>query len=414
MQLHPNNSGKYGREKIEKILKKGVIGMGDKNGSQLDEFKDEMQVGDIVLIRSRGPFALVKVTGEYKDNDIEEEDDDVEDPLFWFDIIREVEVLSMEGDKFRAEYKRNWMEKDDGYQINSRLILQMVNDWPFIKFWYEQLNENIKRMIDILEYKKQIILQGPPGTGKTRCAIQIAEELVRDNQGEYKIIQFHPSYSYEDFVRGIVAEVGKDGNLSYRVENKILAEFAQKAIDNKDKKYVLIIDEINRANLPSVFGELIYALEYRGKNITSMYKYQENRDIMLPENLFIIGTMNTADRSVGHIDYAIRRRFTFVNLKPDESVIKDDQARKLFNEIKDKIFSEQYLSPEFHVDDVMIGHSYFLLNENSKDKEKELRMKLDYEIKPLLMEYVKDGIFLNSKKILEEITNLKVSENTND
>ncbi|GAB4200979.1 MAG: hypothetical protein Fur0023_04880 [Bacteroidia bacterium] len=80
MQLHPNNSGKYGREKIEKILKKGVIGMGDENGSQSDNFKDKMQIGDIVLIRSRGPFALVKVTGEYKDNDIEG-DDDVEGPL---------------------------------------------------------------------------------------------------------------------------------------------------------------------------------------------------------------------------------------------------------------------------------------------------------------------------------------------
>ena len=150
-------------------------------------------------------------------------------------------------------------------------------------------------------------------------------------KGEYKILQFHPAYSYEDFVRGITAETNKNGQVEYKVVNKILADFAQKALDNRSAKYILIIDEINRANLPAVLGELIYALEYRydesnidETTVESMYalkldKEDEEGDktLKLPTNLYIIGTMNTADRSVGHIDYAIRRRFAFVEVLPE-------------------------------------------------------------------------------------------------
>jgi 5-methylcytosine-specific restriction protein B len=148
--------------------------------------------------------------------------------------------------------------------------------------------------------------------------MEIAKEMAPDN---YKLIQFHPAYTYEDFVRGIVATTGSNGNINYDVKNKVLAEMAENAKNNPDNSFVLIIDEINRANLSSVLGELIYALEYRGEVVESMYEYEESREIVLPENLYIIGTMNTADRSVGHIDYAIRRRFAFVDVNTDESVI---------------------------------------------------------------------------------------------
>ena len=176
--------------------------------------------------------------------------------------------------------------------------------------------------------------------------------------------------------------------LAYNVENKILAEFAQKAIDNPNGNYVLIIDEINRANLPAVLGELIYALEYRSEPVTSVYEYEGEREIILPRNLFIIGTMNTADRSVGHIDYAIRRRFAFVDVLPDATVIENDKAKTLFSTIK-TLFTNDFLSPDFKAKDVMIGHSYFLV----KDDE-DLKIKLEFEIKPILREYLKDGIFL--------------------
>lgn len=228
---------------------------------------------------------------------------------------------------------------------------------------------------------------------KTGEDINHTNQLIA--QGEFQIIQFHPAYSYEDFVRGIIAETTERGNVTYKVENKILAEFAQKAKDNPNGNYVLIIDEINRANLPSVLGELIYALEYRNEPVTSMYEFENERNIILPKNLFIIGTMNTADRSVGHIDYAIRRRFAFVDILPDESVIANEKARQLFNNVK-SLFSDEFLSPDFKPKDVMIGHSYFLTNDDN-----ELKIKLEFEIKPILREYLKDGIFFEiaSEKI---------------
>ncbi len=224
--------------------------------------------------------------------------------------------------------------------------------------------------------------------------LKSGEELTQTKEvltrGEYEIIQFHPAYTYEDFVRGIVAKTNDSGDISYEVENKTLAKFAKKATENPNGNYVLIIDEINRANLPAVLGELIYALEYRDDDsIKSMYEYNDERNIKLPSNLYIIGTMNTADRSVGHIDYAIRRRFAFVDILPDATVITNDKAKKLFAKVAN-LFSFEYLSPDFHKNDVQIGHSYFIV-----DDESELRTKWLYEIKPILNEYIKDGILLN-------------------
>jgi len=252
------------------------------------------------------------------------------------------------------------------------------------------------------------------------------------SEGESKIIQFHPAYTYEDFVRGITAKTNKDGYVHYKVENKILAQFAQKAEDNPSANFVLIIDEINRANLPSVLGELIYALEYRydkenpiGTTVESMYSLEgddmevsEAKELRLPGNLYIIGTMNTADRSVGHIDYAIRRRFAFVDVLPKLIPELTDKGKELFyqvallfcKEFKDNIKNlepSEHLAPDFNPTDVMPGHSYFLIQERERVElqlpdEEILKLKLDYEIKPILREYRKDGILLESANELIE------------
>lgn len=248
-------------------------------------------------------------------------------------------------------------------------------------------------------------------------------------KGEFKTIQFHPAYSYEDFVRGIVAKTSTKGHIVYEVENKVLIQFAEKALDNPSANYVLIIDEINRANLPAVLGELIYALEYRydpestkENSVDSMYTLKADDDdeigsrkIRLPKNLFIIGTMNTADRSVGHIDYAIRRRFAFVNIPPSNNVINEvvsendgirDKAQKLYSKVE-KLFTKEYLSEDFNAEQVQLGHSYFLVQTLA-----ELDLKLEFEIQPLLKEYLNDGIFKTIKNadgkntIAEEINNL--------
>ena len=624
MQLHPNDKSAFNRTEIKNLLiSKKVIGLGkkwDNDRGQPQKFSTVMQVGDIILIRSEGPLALVKVIGQCYENT---------DDSIWFDLIRDVEILSLDGNIYKNQYKAVFSSSwNDSLYLST--TIEVANSSKFIKFWYQDIFGKIEmdNAINLLSSKHQIVLQGPPGTGKTRLAKLIAEKLIqpsvigspeeivdkllrefdsssnqviavreqhrniltefleqfpkeqlnqlsldqyctgtgeRNNfcwwierglqplgyyfpgssrtyqiywkkstqeyskhgfikdytdddaamkevaqkisnlvnqknlkeaakyfgdsfmlkilntyypteyfpinsekmidhalkifkvdysalnlfeknkrlyeiyinkkekfkldmtpfefsnllsstfnlkegkditernevisQGEYQIVQFHPAYSYEDFVRGIVAETDDNGNISYKVENKVLAKFAKKAQDNPNGKYVLIIDEINRANLPSVLGELIYALEYRGEAVTTMYEFEGERQIVLPKNLYIIGTMNTADRSVGHIDYAIRRRFAFVSVLPDEKIIENEQALNIFKEVV-RLF-EEHLSADFQKEDVIIGHSYFIV----KDKA-ELAIKLEYEIKPILKEYLKDGILTESAST--SIENLKV------
>lgn len=426
------------------------------------------------------------------------------------------------------------------------------------KYSQQEIMKNV--YVDLLTYKKQIILQGPPGTGKTREAKLIAKEMlglqdVKDlaNNDQFKLIQFHPSFTYEDFVRGIVSKPNPEGEgIIYEAENKTLAAFAEAALVNykeatqkisvspvadvfeafienvKDemaldinhkypitdavylfaadetrfkykgdnwvahqkglnmkfselkqiieanvterqaikkmtaleeltrqhatyflkvverfyefrtnyktegknakavalKNYVLVIDEINRANLSSVLGELIYALEYRGEEVESMYEVDGSQKLILPPNLYIIGTMNTADRSVGHIDYAIKRRFAFVDVLPkviensDEIIFNKELFEKIsrlfitnFEEYrlnsKVKLQRAKTLSPEFRPEDIWLGHSYFI-QKKEKDENgneilipKDFALRLDYEIKPILHEYVKDGVLIGSVTITD-------------
>ncbi len=493
--------------------------------------------------------------------------------------------------------------------------------------------------LEILQYKKQIILQGPPGTGKTRLAKKIVNdllinieffknklqsafefipvnfdreykpliiksisndiihfngtssipafsftisdtyecyisgewenntyteypeyakralvrhlfhnEIIKVYQNQFKLIQFHPSYTYEDFVRGIEARANPNGEgILYEAQNKTLGKFARQALDNyldskkdvqtisketklkeffdlfiehindeieklngyypltnsvglittddekafryrgkndgwlkngnrmlftdilqsykdgnierqdikknlnisglarqhasyfvrvlnlfkdylkennlqvdvneysdriTEKPFILIIDEINRANLSSVLGELIYALEYRGETVESMYDV-DGKELILPPNLYIIGTMNTADRSVGHIDYAIRRRFAFIDILPKDLsadvTIKFDS--ELFISIKNLFTSDDYktrstyLSNEFEPKDVALGHSYFI---DKSDEGGSMAIRLEYEIKPILFEYIKDGILIG-EDIKEKINSLQAS-----
>lgn len=268
----------------------------------------------------------------------------------------------------------------------------------------KEADDMIKNITALLEFKKQIILQGAPGTGKTYTAKKIAEAMGCG----YEIIQFHPSYTYEDFVRGIVSKTSENGNVSYEVEDKILVNAVKKA--EEKEKYVLIIDEINRANLPSVLGELLYALEYRGEAVICPYKKDKEDDgkIIIPKNLYIIGTMNTADRSIGNIDYAVRRRFAFYTVKANEEYIKDDYSKKVFKYIKNEII-EKHLSEEYYIDDIMIGHSYFIFSDEAYSDEdlayKYMNFSLQYNIIPLLEEYYKDGILIDkeNEKVMEKI-----------
>ena len=241
-----------------------------------------------------------------------------------------------------------------------------------------------------LQKQRQIILYGPPGTGKTRMAKMIAKKLIdaKDlDKEQIKLVQFHPAYSYEDFVEGI--EMKEDGTFS--PEEKMFRKIAKTAKNDRDNKYVLIIDEINRAKISSVFGELLYGMEYR--NIEIDMGIMPDNPLMIPDNLYIIGTMNTADRSLSSMDYALRRRFAFIPVYALPKYIKCDKLKEegkkfwcsIFKKVKNDIENNTILGIDYK--DICPGMSYFI----SKDT-KEMQYKIQFELFPLLEEYARNGM----------------------
>ncbi len=172
----------------------------------------------------------------------------------------------------------------------------------------------IDRVLRSLDRKQQIILYGPPGTGKTYLANQIAKYLLSNTPGTVELVQFHPAYTYEDFIQGLRPQSDPDGNLTYRLVPGRFLEFCDRARQTPDAPCILIIDEINRANLSSVFGELFYLLEYRDQTIQLA---ASGTPFSIPNNVRIMGTMNTADRAIALVDHALRRRFAFIELQPN-------------------------------------------------------------------------------------------------
>lgn len=573
----------------------------------------------------------------------------------WHDIILLIKAI-IDGETNLNNYLKPLIFRWDGNKHTDRLRVSLSWHFGSRAILYHLINNISKKKItlfkelmkqkhiDLLNYKKQVILQGPPGTGKTRLAKELAHtkcgitvefikanlnvgdkienvsgekdyytvteigastialmseratqdwkptfaEIIKkynklisgedvksinglnpyelavarhllkkrnlsDKDDQIKVIQFHPSYTYEDFVRGIISKTSDKGVI-YEVQNKILADFAKRAMDNyrlsksdnseaiidkwveeafseykldieqrveqkimtlsgsigifevqndcfrygidwqvpsrinfsdfktlikaviegrlkigapvpidisvhahyrntyyssllndffsnhrfeqeivkvEEKNYVLIIDEINRANLSAVLGELIYALEYRGETVESMYKIEGSNKLILPPNLFIIGTMNTADRSVSQIDYAIRRRFAFLDILPEDlsEQMPEDFKSDLFKQVAElfvktydstidyskakQIEKSNYLSDEFNPKEVWLGHSYFIQHHEKDQNDEKIHsfdfdLRLEYEIKPILREYVKDGIL--KQTALAYIENLSCSE----
>ena len=177
----------------------------------------------------------------------------------------------------------------------------------------------LKEIESLLKEKKQVIFQGPPGTGKTFVAQKLAERLAGSKE-RVTLVQFHPSYAYEDFVQGYRPSLLK-GQPGFELKDGPLLTAAEQARGMPEEDHFLVIDEINRGNLAKVFGELYFLLEYRDQKMRLLY--QTDKEFSLPENLYILGTMNTADRSIALVDLALRRRFYFVEFHPDDEPIKD-------------------------------------------------------------------------------------------
>ena len=180
----------------------------------------------------------------------------------------------------------------------------------------------LEEICALLDDKQQVIFQGPPGTGKTYVAQVLAEHLA-ESESRVTIVQFHPSYAYEDFVRGFRPQSTDSGHVGFTLQDGPLLHAAQKARDEPGAKHFLLVDEINRGNIAKVFGELYFLLEYRDKEISLLYQREAGETFALPDNLFFIGTMNTADRSIALVDLALRRRFYFIEFHPDKEPVRD-------------------------------------------------------------------------------------------
>ena len=247
-----------------------------------------------------------------------------------------------------------------------------------------------------------MILYGPPGTGKTYLARELAKELAPDESCR-ALVQFHPSTSYEDFFEGYrPVGTGDDGGIRFELTPGPLARMAQRAQNAPpDQRHVMIIDEINRGNLPRVLGELLFLLEYRDESVQTLYRPEE--PFALPENLWFIGTMNTADRSIALVDAALRRRFHFVPFFPDSGPMSGLLDRWLEREdepawvghLVDAVNGE--LKVVLEGSHLLLGPSHFMkeYGDSPDEQHERLRRIWEYNIEP----FIEDQFFGDPDRI---------------
>ncbi len=248
---------------------------------------------------------------------------------------------------------------------------------------------DVKRLLDD---KGQVIFYGPPGTGKTYIALRLAKALAGSEEA-VRLIQFHPSYSYEDFVEGYRPRQLPNGQPGFELVDGSLRKMAKIAEANPSVTHYLIIDEVNRGNIAKVFGELYFLLEYRTEDAELQYSGHPFR---IPENLRIIGTMNTADRSIALLDAALRRRFHFVLLSPHRPPVKGLLKRWLRKNAPDMVWVAEVVDQVNKDLDVhmAIGPSHFLRKDLS---EEDVKLIWRHSILP----YLEENFFGEPDKVKE-------------
>ena len=428
-----------------KFLK--FINYNEYNATQVNLITKGITEHDIVLLVDKNRAQYVGVAnGEYEYMKNEKFKHHI--PMTWYNINKENQfTISGKITKIinRVNKARN--------QVNIELALE--NGEKIVRSATEKLINPLKgemrEINSLLGKKKQVILTGPPGTGKTYWAQKTVHELIArqlyknsyenltereketiKNSEQLKTVVMHSNYGYEEFVEGLRPE-SINNQLVFKVKNGVFKEFALKAKQDPDKNYYLILDEINRADLSKIFGELIYSIENtkRGEYINLSVS---NKEFTVPKNLYIIGTMNNADKSVSLIDLALRRRFGFIELKPNydllDRVVTDNKVIEVLDaedEDNDGLVSEVEEVTEIHIgewlqtlnqrivhvlgaegNDLQIGHSYFLSKEEVITEPGQFVDVLKYEIIPLLNEYT-----YNNQHQLKEIIGERMYDSSN-
>ena len=410
---------------FREYLRKPEVGPGVTDSWLLRQHGDDIADGDTVLLWISGPDAGIYATGTivgesftrprepWEDNDAPLESRAISyrldrslldhpvrrDQLLKTPILSDLKILKQpQGTNFKVtgqqwEMLRALLDKPEPPRPPGK---------PDIDWLTREIHWNREEVADLIETlltrRPQVILAGPPGTGKTYVAERVANYLTEGRPEAVQIVQFHPTFSYEDFVEGL-RPTAENGQVTFDVvEGKLIkiADYARKV----DHRVVLVIDEINRANLPSVFGELLYLLEYRDKEIQLLHREK----FSLPNNLFIIGTMNTADRSIRSVDTALRRRFDIFDCSPRAEVLERyyDRESNISDEVEDLVDGFKLLNDKLsnHIDHHhTVGHSFFM---RATYTASDLRRTWHRQILPLIGEYFFDQPGLVEEFALEK------------
>lgn len=366
---------------------KGDLTNKDPSSKNLNDFKNA-KIGDFVFSRKGAQkfIGFGRIDSEYKYEESKEDHKNTHS-VTWLEIWTE------QPKKTNASYneRQTFIEiKDKNKETDE--IKDVISKYMF------ELNSKEEECLEKLQKSHQIILTGAPGTGKSYAAREIANRLTGNKAENIDFVQFHPSMDYTDFVEGLRPIKDDKGQIGFERRDGIFKAFCKKALENQEN-FVFIIDEINRGDISKIFGELFFAIDpsYRGEKgkITTQYQNLVESDDLyasgfyIPENVYIIGTMNDIDRGVESMDFAIRRRFTWIEVNPDDTQSMLDSgipkyaadAKERMGALNKVIFTNPSLGKAYQ-----IGAAYFL-------RLNELNGNFDalwaYHLEPLLREYLR-------------------------